>query len=85
MKSLNVLILCCDIIPLAKTRRPHVLHRSIIRLVLAGLSVAIALQKRQCTVRSHESITDKLLQFNTSYLSYIYSAYREQLEYNIQY
>ena len=34
------------------------LHRSIIRLVLVGLSVAIEFQKRQCTVRSHGLITD---------------------------
>jgi len=42
------------------------LHRSIIRLVLVGLRVAIALQKRQCTVRSHESIVDMLLYYNIS-------------------
>jgi len=30
------------------------------------------LQKRQCTVRSHESILDKLLYYNTLSLSYIY-------------
>ena len=71
MKSFNILILCCDNIPLAKINAPHVLHRSIIRLVLVGLSVAIALQKRQCTYRSHESITDKLLWYSISYLSYI--------------
>ena len=35
--------------------------------------------------RSHELITDKLLQYNNLQLSYIYSANREQLEYNIQY
>jgi len=40
------LILCCDIIPFANTSTSHVLQRSIIRLVLVGLSVAIALQKR---------------------------------------
>jgi len=61
MKSFRVWILCCDSIPLANTKAPHVLHRSIIRLVLVGFNVAIALQKRQCTVRSHESIIDKLL------------------------
>ena len=76
MKSFNILILCCDKDPFAKTKALHVLQRNIIRPVLVGLSVAIALQKRQCTVRSHESITDKLLQFNTSYLSYICSAKR---------
>jgi hypothetical protein len=31
------------------------------RLVLVGLSVAMELQKRQWTVRSHGSIIDKLL------------------------
>jgi hypothetical protein len=61
LKSLNVLILCCENNPLANTRAPQVLQRSIIRLVLVGLSVAIELQKRQCTVRSHKSITGKLL------------------------
>jgi len=58
MKSFNILILCCDIIPLANTKAPHILQRSIIRLVLVGLSVAIELQKRQYTVRSHESIAN---------------------------
>jgi hypothetical protein len=57
LKSRNVLILCCDSIPLANTRAPHTLHRSIIRLVLMGL-VAIELQKRQYTARSHKSIAD---------------------------
>lgn len=33
----------------------------IIHLVLVGFSVAIALQNRQCTVRSHESTIDMLL------------------------
>jgi hypothetical protein len=61
LKSRNVLILYCENIPLAKTKAPQVLHRSIIRLVLVGLSVAIALQKRQCTVRSHGSTIDMLL------------------------
>jgi hypothetical protein len=37
------------------------LHRSTILLVLVSLSVAMELQKRQYTVRSHELITDKLL------------------------
>ena len=68
------MILCCDIIPLAKTKALHVLQRNIIRLVLVGFNVAIALQKRQCTIRSHELITDKLLMYNSSLLSYIYSA-----------
>jgi hypothetical protein len=52
-------------------------------LDLGGLSVDIELQKRQCTVRSHELITD-----NYCYILYhcpaIYSGKREQLEYNIQ-
>ncbi|HEY7572717.1 MAG TPA: hypothetical protein VH796_15235, partial [Nitrososphaeraceae archaeon] len=61
LKSRNVLILCCENNPLANTRAPHTLHRSIIRLVLVGFNVAIELQKRQCTVRSHGSIIDKLL------------------------
>jgi len=61
---------------LAKTNAPQMLHRSIIRLVLVGFSVAIELQKRQCTVRSHELKTDKLLYYNTSLLSYIYSGKR---------
>src|SRR5690242_7401575 len=62
-KSFNVWILCCDIIPLANARIPHTLHRSIIRPVLVGLSVAIALQKRQSTVRSNGLIPDELLMF----------------------
>ena len=73
LKSCNVWILCCDNIPFAKTRAPHVLHLSIIRPVLVGLSVAIELQNRQCTIRSHESITDNFLWNNIAYLSYIYS------------
>jgi len=60
--------------PLAKTKALHVLQLNIIRLVLVGFNVAIALQNRQCTVRSHESITDKLQYYNTSLLSSIYSA-----------
>src|SRR4029078_7867329 len=64
--------LCCDAIPLAKTIAPQVLHLSIIRLVLVGLSVAIVLQKRQLTYRSHELITDNLLMYSISYPSYIY-------------
>ena len=68
--------LCCDAIPLAKTKAPQVLHLSIIRLVLVGLSVAIVLQKRQLTYRSHELITDNLLMYSISYPSYIYSAKR---------
>jgi hypothetical protein len=58
MKSGNILILCCDNIPLAKIKILHVLHRNIIRPVFVGFNVAIDLQKRQCTIRSHESITD---------------------------
>jgi len=54
-------VLCCDNIPLANTKAPHVLQRSIIRPVFVGLSVAIELQKRQYTVLSHDSITDNLL------------------------
>jgi hypothetical protein len=61
LKSRRIWILCCEYAPLANTRALHVLHRSIIRLVLVGFNVTIALQKRQCTVRSHESIIDKLL------------------------
>ena len=61
MKSFKVWILCCDNIPLAKINAPHVLHRSIIRPVLVGFNVAIDLQNRQCTVRSHESRTVNLL------------------------
>ena len=61
LKSRNVLILCCEYTPLANIKVLHILHRSIIRLVLVGLSVAIELQKRQCTIRSHESIDVKLL------------------------
>jgi hypothetical protein len=45
LKSLNVLIRCCDNIPFAKTEALHTLHLSIMRLVLVGLSVAIELQK----------------------------------------
>ena len=78
LKSRNVCILCCDSIPFANTKAPHVLHRSIIRLVLVGLSVAIALQKRQCTVRSHELITVKLLQYSILFLSYIYNGMRNE-------
>ena len=63
-------------IPLAKTNAPHTLHRSIMRLVMEGFNIAIELQKRQCTVRSHESIIDMLLYYNIPYLSYIYSAKR---------
>jgi hypothetical protein len=36
MKSGNILILCCDNNPLANTKAPHVLHLSIIRLVLGA-------------------------------------------------
>jgi hypothetical protein len=61
------------------------LQRNIIRLVLVGLRVATELQKRQCTVRSQESIIDKLLYYGISLLSYIYSGKRRQMEYNIQY
>lgn len=61
MKSFNILILCCDNNPLAKTNAPQTLQRSIIRPVLVGFSVAIELQNRQCTVRSHESRTVNLL------------------------
>ena len=61
LKSRNILILCCDNIPLAKINAPHVLHRSIIRPVLVGFNVAIDLQNRQCTVRSHEFRTFNLL------------------------
>jgi hypothetical protein len=53
-------------------------QRNIIRPVLVGLSVAIELQQRQCTVRSHKSITNKLLQYNTLHLSYTYGGKREQ-------
>jgi hypothetical protein len=45
MKFLNVLIICCDNIPLAKTKALHVLQRSIMCLALVGLSVAMELQK----------------------------------------
>jgi|tagenome__1003787_1003787.scaffolds.fasta_scaffold20475813_2 hypothetical protein len=45
LKSLNILILCCEINLLAKTRAPQVLQRSIIRLVLVGFNVVIELQK----------------------------------------
>ena len=61
MKSFNVLILSCDSSPLANTRAPHVLHRNIIRPVFVGLRVAIVLQKRQYTVRSHGSRAVNLL------------------------
>ena len=37
------------------------MQRNIIRPVLVGFKVAIELQKRQYTYRSHESITDNLL------------------------
>lgn len=76
LKSRNVLILCCDIIPLAKINAPQTLQRSIIRLVLVGLSVAIELQKRQYTIRSHGSIIGMLLYYNTSHPA-IYIAPRE--------
>jgi hypothetical protein len=55
------------------------LQRNIIRLVLVGLNVAIELQQRQCTVRSHEPIANKLLQYNTPHLSHKYGGKREQL------
>jgi len=61
LKSRNFWILCCDNVPFANIRALHVLHLSIIRLVFVGLSVAIALQKRQCTIRSHDSRTVNLL------------------------
>ena len=61
MKSFNIVILCCDNIPLAKINGPHVLHRSIMRPVLVGFNVAILLQNRQYTVRSHGSRTVNLL------------------------
>jgi hypothetical protein len=61
IKSCNFWILCCDNIPLANIMAPHVLHLSIIRPVLVGFNVAIDLQKRQYTARSHESITRNLL------------------------
>jgi len=54
----------CDRSPFAKTNNEHVLHRNMIRLVLVGLSTAIALQNRQCAYRSHGTITDKLLYYN---------------------
>ena len=60
LKSCNVWILCWDNIPLANTKTPHVLHLSIILLVLV-LSVAMELQNRQCTIRSHGSIRDNFL------------------------
>ena len=82
LKSRNVLILCCDNIPLANTKALYVLQRIIMRLVLVGLNVAMALQKRQCTVRSHESVRDKLL---LNIVAEIYSAKRERLKYNIRY
>src|SRR5690242_13563056 len=61
MKSCNFWIPCWDTIPLANTKTPHVLHLSIIRPVFVGFRVAIDLQKRQSTVRSHESIIGNLL------------------------
>ena len=47
LKSFNIWILCCDRSPFANTRALNVLHLSIMQPVLVGLSVAIALQKRQ--------------------------------------
>jgi Phage integrase family len=61
MTSCNIWIFCWDNVPFAKTRAPHVLHLSIIRPVLVGLSVAIELQNRQCTILSHGSIRDNFL------------------------
>lgn len=71
IKSCNFWILCCDNIPLAKTNTRQVLQRSIIRLVFVGFNVAIELQKRQYAVRSQKSMTDNLLMYSISYLSYI--------------
>jgi len=50
----------CDSKPSANTDAPQVLHKHI-RPVFVGFSVAIELQNRQCTVRSHGLIIDKLL------------------------
>jgi hypothetical protein len=54
-------VLLFPIVPLAKTKALHVLHRNIIRLVLVGFNVAIELQNRQLTVLSHEFRTVNLL------------------------
>jgi hypothetical protein len=45
----------------AKTNTPQVLQRSIIRQVFVSFKVAIELQKRQYTARSHGSRTANLL------------------------
>jgi hypothetical protein len=62
-KSLNhmIRIMFCDSKLLANTGAPQVLHLSIIRPVFVGLSVAIELQNRQYTIRSHGSIRDNSL------------------------
>jgi len=78
LKSRNVLILCCENNQLANTRAPQVLQRSIMRLVLVGFNVAIELQKRQCTVRSHDSTTDMLLKYNTSHRAIYIASRRSQ-------
>jgi hypothetical protein len=46
---------------LLHTSSPQVLHLSIIRRVFVGLTVAIELQNRQYTIRSHWSIRDSFL------------------------
>jgi hypothetical protein len=46
----------CDSKPLANTSAPQVLHLSIIRRVFVGLTVAIELQNRQYTIRSHGTL-----------------------------
>jgi hypothetical protein len=76
LKSRNVLILCCENSPFAKTSRLQALQRSIIRLVLVGFNVAMLPQNRQCTVRSHDSITDNYYDI-IYHCSAIYIAPRE--------
>ena len=51
----------CNSKPLANASAPLVLHLSIIRRVYVGLAVAIELQSRQYTVRSHGSIRGSFL------------------------
>ncbi|MGA9845726.1 MAG: hypothetical protein WBP64_06195 [Nitrososphaeraceae archaeon] len=58
------------------TKAPHVLHLNIIRPVFVGFSVAIELQNRQYTIRSHGSFTDNLLRYIISHLE-LYIAPRE--------
>jgi hypothetical protein len=69
--NLSVLTLCRDNIPWAKTKAPHVLQRSIIRLVLVGQSVAIVLQKKLISAYDLNDSLVKDLEENNYIAKYI--------------